>query len=101
MKKYLIPVLLGLMVILARCVNDSASNEINIKEDVSELSASNISESASINDKALIVQDSNDDEIYDLPKDEFFVSVAPYITYIHPCEFHNLTECQGELVNEE
>src|SRR5690625_5517769 len=74
MKKYLIPVLLGLMVILAGCGNDSASNEINIKEYVSELSASNIAESASINDKELIVQDSKDEEIYDLPKDEFFVS---------------------------
>ena len=101
MKKYLIPALLGLMVILAGCGNDSVSNEINTKEYVSELSASNIAESASINDKNLVVKNDKDEDIYDLPKDEFFVSVAPYLTYTHPCEFHNLTGCQGELVNEE
>src|SRR5699024_577602 len=83
------------------CDYDSTTNEIKTKEYVSELSDSNIAESASINDKEIIVQDSKDEENYDLPKDDFFVSVAPYLTYTHPCKFHNLTGCQGELVNEE
>jgi hypothetical protein len=38
---------------------------------------------------------------YDLPKDEFFVSIAPYIHQTHPCEIHSLTGCRGELANEE
>ncbi len=44
---------------------------------------------------------SGEEDIYNLPEDEFFISVAPYLTYTHPCEFHSLTGCQGELVNEE
>lgn len=101
MKKYLMPVLMGVIFILTGCSDDSASNESNIKEMVSELSASNIVESASINDKTLIVKDSGDENVYTLPDDEFFVSIAPYISYTHPCEFHSLTGCQGELMNEE
>src|SRR5699024_12825287 len=101
MKKYLMPTLLGLIFILAGCGNDSVSNESNIKEMVSELSASNIVESASINDQTLIVQDDGDENVYTLPDDEFFVSIAPYISYTHPCEFHSLIGCQGELMNEE
>ena len=57
MKKYLMPVLMGVIFILTGCSDDSASNESNIKEMVSELSASNNVESASINDKTLIVKD--------------------------------------------
>ncbi|MCK1975685.1 CueP family metal-binding protein [Jeotgalicoccus huakuii] len=100
MKKYLMPTFLGLTLIIAGCGNESASNEIDIKEFVSELSASNTVESASINDKNLVVQDGGNEDTYTLPENEFFVSVAPYLTYTHPCEFHSLTGCQGELVNE-
>src|SRR5699024_7812999 len=101
MKKYLMPALLGLTIILAGCANDPASNETNVKEFVSQMSASNIVESASINNKDLIVQDGGEEDIYNLPEDEFFISVAPYLTYTFPCKFHSLTGGQGELVNEE
>lgn len=101
MKKYLMSALLSLTIILAGCGNDSASNTTNIKEFVSQLSASNIVESASINDETLVVQDGGEEDIYNLPEDEFFISVAPYLTYTHPCEFHSLTGCQGEMVDEE
>lgn len=101
MNKNLMVVFLGLLFILAGCGNDTASNDSKIKEMVSELSASNIVESASINDKTLIVEDEGKEDIYNLPDDEFFVSIAPYVTYTHPCEFHSLTGCQGELVSEE
>ena len=101
MKKYIMPIFLGVIFMLAGCSDYSVSNESNIKEMVTELSASNIVESASINDKTLIVEDDGDEDIYNLPEDEFFVSIAPYISYTHPCEFHSLTGCQGEMVNEE
>ncbi len=35
-----------------------------------------------------------------LPKDKFYVSVAPYINQTHPCANHSLTGCQGELINQ-
>src|SRR5699024_4598072 len=38
---------------------------------------------------------------YDLPEDEFFVSIAPFLNETHPCDIHSLTGCQGELVNED
>lgn len=106
MKKYLVFAFLSVTLIVAGCGNDSASNEstsseIDVKEFVAELSASNIVESASIDDKNLLVEDGGDQDTYELPEDEFFVSAAPYMTYTHPCEVHSLTGCQGELANEE
>ncbi|KGX84583.1 CueP family metal-binding protein [Pontibacillus litoralis] len=101
MIKYLMPALLSVMVILAGCSNDSTESETDVKELVSQLSASNTVESASIDGKNLVVQDGGEENVYNLPQDEFFVSVAPYLTYTHPCEFHSLTGCQGELIGEE
>lgn len=58
--------------------------------------------SASIDAKQLIVTDQdNHTKSYDLPTDEFFLSIAPYVQQTHPCEIHSLTGCQGELINEE
>lgn len=37
---------------------------------------------------------------YALPEDEFYVSFAPYVTSVHPCQIHNLVGCRGELLNE-
>lgn len=32
-----------------------------------------------------------------LPEDEFYLSIAPYLSQTHPCGFHSLTTCVGEL----
>ena len=74
-----------------------------IKELVQDYSARNVAaDSASITSKQLLVKESDGTEqVYDLPKDEFFVSIAPYINETHPCENHSLTGCQGEMVSEE
>lgn len=32
-----------------------------------------------------------------IPKDRFYLSVAPYVTTTHECFYHSLTTCQGEL----
>lgn len=37
----------------------------------------------------------------DLPASEFYISVAPFREQTHPCTFHSLTTCQGELPGEE
>lgn len=35
-----------------------------------------------------------------LPDDKFYVSIAPFRENTHPCTFHSLTTCQGELIGE-
>ncbi|AWH97301.1 hypothetical protein A6048_07950 [Dietzia psychralcaliphila] len=36
-----------------------------------------------------------------MPDDQFYLSVAPYSTSTHPCQFHSLTTCRGEMATEE
>lgn len=74
-----------------------------IKEMVQYYTARNITaKSASITATQLVVTNDNEEkEVYELPKEEFFVSIAPYINETHPCHNHSLTGCQGELVKEE
>lgn len=58
--------------------------------------------SASITSEELIVTHENGrKEVYELPEDEFFVSIAPYVEQTHPCAIHSLTGCRGELAGEE
>lgn len=75
----------------------------DVKQMVHNLSTRQLAaESASITPKQLIVTDQNAKETtYDLPKDEFFLSIAPYINKTHPCAIHSLTGCQGELSDQE
>src|SRR5690625_1726459 len=103
-------IMLLLSVLLVACSNDRAENSVteegsteDIKELVQAYSVGDIEdESASITSTALIVTDSEEnEEIYPLPQDEFFVSIAPYIDETHPCTNHSLTGCQGELVEKE
>lgn len=36
----------------------------------------------------------------EIPVDKgFYLSIAPYVTQTHPCGFHSLTTCRGELAN--
>ena len=58
----------------------------NIKELVHDFSVGNIpDQSASITSNQLIVRNSDKSELtYDLPEDEFFVSIAPYVDQTHP-----------------
>ena len=37
----------------------------------------------------------------DMPEDEFYLSVAPYIDTTHECAFHSATGCRGEMKQEE
>lgn len=73
--------------------------DINIKELVETYSVGHFTdETASITAEELIITDEDGNEsVYDLPEDEFFVSIAPFITETHPCTNHSLTGCQGEL----
>ena len=37
----------------------------------------------------------------DLPDNQTYVSIAPYLTSTHDCFYHSLTTCLGELDNED
>lgn len=80
---------------------ENVKPEKDIKELVNDYSVGKITdETASITSTQLVVTDKDEKKTnYDLPKDEFFVSIAPFINETHPCEIHNLTGCQGELVD--
>ncbi|MGG1942876.1 CueP family metal-binding protein [Paenibacillus polymyxa] len=71
----------------------------DIKQLVHDISAGKATaQSASINSRQLIVNGDNTQPItYDLPDNEFFVSIAPYVEQTHPCATHSLTGCQGEI----
>ena len=91
----------ALLGFLAGCTEGTALNETEVKELVVDLSGSDEVSAASIDDRELKVEDEGKTTVYPLPEDEFFVSIAPYETYTHPCEIHSLTGCQGELAEKE
>ncbi|MHA6253235.1 CueP family metal-binding protein [Oceanobacillus sp. CAU 1775] len=112
MKKSIIFTIIGVIILGVAVVvylgNSSdntpqASETEDIKELVQDYSVGNISnEMASITSHELIVTDSEEKQTtYKLPEDEFFVSIAPFISQTHPCDIHSLTGCQGEMVDEE
>ncbi|MGN5733422.1 CueP family metal-binding protein [Arthrobacter psychrochitiniphilus] len=57
---------------------------------------------ASIRPEALTLRDAaNREATLPMPANEFYVSVAPYVSQTHECHFHSLTTCLGELANQE
>ncbi|WP_249871665.1 CueP family metal-binding protein [Oceanobacillus saliphilus] len=100
-------VILGIVVLTFLGNDDGstpqASETQDIKDLVQDYSVGNIeNETASISSHELIVTNSEEKQFsYELPEDEFFVSIAPFIHQTHPCDIHSLTGCQGEMVDEE
>lgn len=93
-----------LTVVLAACGNDKQDKSTeDMKEKVHSYSVGEFENTtASITSHELIVTEDGDKKSsYDLPADEFFVSIAPFLTYTHECAIHSLTGCQGELVEKE
>lgn len=55
---------------------------------------------ASIRPDALVLTDQAGAEAQlPMPKDRFYLSIAPYVEQTHECHFHSLTTCLGELGN--
>lgn len=52
---------------------------------------------ASVRPDEVLVSDGTVEVAVPLPDDEFYLSIAPYVTSTHDCWFHNLGTCQGEL----
>ncbi|GGP11896.1 MULTISPECIES: CueP family metal-binding protein [Oceanobacillus] len=111
MTKKMSLILFGLLFLLTACSGEDNKQEENalketddIKELVHRYSTEDIvDENASITSEQLVVTDNegNEQAVYDLPEDEFFVSIAPFMQQTHPCEIHSLTGCQGEMVLED
>lgn len=81
----------------------TSQEETDIKQMVHDYSIGKLdAQNASITGTELSVTDKQDKEtVYKLPDDEFFVSIAPFVNETHPCTFHSLTGCQGEMVEQE
>lgn len=109
MKLKMIGMLLFVSALIAGCSSENGNNEVetasatDIKKLVQDYTTGNAeATSASITSSELIVTDENQKvTTYDLPDNEFFVSIAPFINETHPCDNHSLTGCQGELVEED
>lgn len=94
--------------LLSGCTSEKQSQGGNartaeeMKQMVHDFSTDKLSaEGASITSHQLIVTNSDESKTtYELPKDEFFVSIAPFINETHPCAIHSLTGCQGEMSSE-
>lgn len=104
MKSKILVFILMALVLLTACAGENNQNETqDIKGLVNDYSVRNITGgSASITSTELIVtNDSNKEVRYDISEEDFFVSVAPFISETHPCDIHSLTGCQGELVDQD
>lgn len=79
-------VLVGALIFLTNQKEDTAQVSDDIKGLVSDLTLGKVeANSASIDGKNLVVKDTNDKKTtYQLPEEEFFVSIAPYINNTHP-----------------
>lgn len=94
MKRTVFAIGLTTSLLLAGCASSGESNATpetaneveNIKTLVNDYSMRNIEDqTAAITSHELIVTNSDESQVtYDLPEDEFFVSIAPYINETHP-----------------
>src|SRR5690625_5369270 len=96
------------MLVLAACGGEDTSQSEgslstnDIKDLVNDYTVDNLEpDSASITSHELVVEEDKEELVYELPEEEFFVSIAPFINETHECAVYSLTGCQGELVEEE
>lgn len=105
MKKSLLAVSGLLLILMLVACSNSTTNEKgaqDIKEIVHDYSVGSFDNvTASITSHELNVTDNGNETSLELPEEEFFVSIAPFVEETHPCAVHSLTGCQGELVEKE
>ena len=56
---------------------------------------------ASVRNDELLLSSDDQEVVVDLPDNQTYVSIAPYLTSTHDCFYHSLTTCLGELDNED
>lgn len=54
----------------------------------------------SVTDSELRIITEDNTITYNMPENEFYLSVAPYINMTHGCLFHSATGCTGEILEE-
>src|SRR5699024_10424825 len=107
MKLKMLALLVFAFLLLGACSNEDNGADITSDADIKQLVQDYTmgeaeAASASITSSELIVTDENEEETtYDLAEDEFFVSIAPFVSETHECTIHSLTGCQRERVNED
>lgn len=93
-----------LVIVIAGCTNGEGTTleQEDIRELVHSYSIGQFSDdvSASITSHELIVNEDDEEKVYDISEEDFFVSIAPFKTVTHECDIHSLTGCQGELVED-
>jgi hypothetical protein len=63
-------------------------------------SAKRTAKSVSAKTSELVVAENDGSQTtYPMPKDEFYLSIAPFVEHTHNCYNHNLATCKGELAN--
>ncbi|WP_131106076.1 CueP family metal-binding protein [Ornithinimicrobium sufpigmenti] len=60
-----------------------------------------LSVQASVRTDDVVFGDGEEEITVPIPGDLVYVSIAPYVDQTHPCHFHALGGCQGEMVDEE
>ncbi len=79
-------------------IEDLSVEEMVLALDEQTLDGSIIS--AGILERSLVINTEEEENIYPVPEDKFYLSFAPYLDNTHPCHNHNLVTCQSELANE-
>lgn len=112
-KKFLLGSIVAIALIIVAVVYVSTQNQkedFYAKYDIEEqdlkklvsLLENKLDEKAGLNvsvkPNAVIFSDENEETSRSI-KDEFYLSIAPYINQTHDCFYHNLISCRGELVN--
>ncbi|WIY83314.1 CueP family metal-binding protein [Propionimicrobium sp. PCR01-08-3] len=54
----------------------------------------------SVKPTELLLSDGEEQVSLEMPSDQFYISVAPYLSRTHDCFFHNTGTCQGELADQ-
>lgn len=78
-----------------------SSNGDKTKQMIEEFSsAQRTAKSVSAKTNELVVLENDGSQTtYPMPKDEYYLSIAPFVEHTHNCYNHNLATCKGELIN--
>lgn len=108
-KVFLLAILLTLTVAMSACSKSDKLSDIGLdgmsgKEILTKVADGSLPVDRfglSVYDDELIVIIDDTRISVDMPQDEFYLSVAPYLESTHTCTFHSATGCRGEMKQED
>ncbi len=93
---------LSIIIVVTLTICSENRDNMTVKEKIEYFSNNDTDYFASATDSVLSVTDEDGNKVqYDMPEDEFYVSIAPYINSTHPCAIHSPSGCSGELKSKE